>query len=253
MRATMDSQPTPGRASDDYAMVGLNWAVVLDGATALKPADNGCIHGVPWVVRRIAGHLAQALTLAPQVRLDEALAEAIERTCSAHRNTCDLSNPDSPSSTVTILRRRTDELDYLVLGDSPLLLRRDGRVEAILDERMANLTDYSYDAVIAVQNTPDGYYVANTMPEAAFQSVLGTVSADAVDSAALLSDGASRLVDVFGDLSWEQLFSVLVEEGPADLIARTRQAERAGAEASDGRTRKHHDDATAVLVSFDEG
>ena len=250
MRAKMDSQPTPGQVSDDYVMVGLDWAVVFDGATALKPAENGCIHNVPWVVHHMAGHLAQTLTAVPQVELSEALANAIEYTCSAHRDTFDLSNPDSPSSTVTILRQRGDELNYLVLGDSPLLLRRGGRVDAILDERMANLTDYSYDAVIAVQNTPQGYYVASTMPEAAYKSVVGTVSVGDIDSAALLTDGASRLVDAFGLLTWDQLFSLMIEEGPTALIARTRRVEREGAKAGDGRTRKDHDDATAVLLAF---
>jgi hypothetical protein len=250
MRAVMESQATPGRANDDYAVLGLEWAVVLDGATALKPAENGCIHDVPWVVHRLAGNLAHLLTIAPDVALDDALAESITRTCTAHEKTCDLSNPDSPSSTVTILRCRDDVLDYLVLGDSPLLVNRAGKVEPILDERMANLKDYSYEAVMAVQNTPDGYYVASTVPDAAYQAVCGTIQAGGVNAAALLTDGASRLVDAFHLMSWDELFCVLSDEGPASLIARTRKVEANGATANDGRKRKHHDDATAVLVGL---
>ncbi|WNV90941.1 protein phosphatase 2C domain-containing protein [Umezawaea sp. Da 62-37] len=246
----MESQATPGRVNDDYAVVGLEWAVVLDGATALKPAENGCIHGVPWVVHRLAGNLAHTLTVTPDVALADALAESITRTCAAHEKTCDLSNPDSPSSTVTILRRRDDVLDYLVLGDSPLLVKRAGRVEPILDERMANLNDYSYDAVMAAQNTSDGYYVANTMPDAAYQAVCGTLSGGGVDAAALLTDGASRLVDAFQLMSWEELFYIISTEGPASLIAQTRKVEADGAATSDGRKRKHHDDATAVFIDF---
>src|SRR3954465_6914734 len=143
MRAAIESQATPGRVSDDYAAVGLGWAFVLDGAPALKPAEIGCIHGVPWVVHRLAGNLARLLAIEPNVGLADALAESITRTCAAHEKTCDLSNPDSPSSTVTVLRSREDVLDYLVLGDSPLLISRAGKVEPILDERMAKLDDYS--------------------------------------------------------------------------------------------------------------
>jgi hypothetical protein len=250
MRAVMESQATPGRPNDDYAVLGLEWAVVLDGATALKPAGNGCIHDVPWVVHRLAGNLVHLLTIASDVALDDALAESITRTCAAHEKTCDLSNPDSPSSTVTILRCRDDVLDYLVLGDSPLLVNRAGKVEPILDERMASLKDYSYEAVIAVQNTPDGYYVASTMPDAAYQAVCGTIQAEGVNAAALLTDGASRLVDAFHLISWDELFCVLSDEGPASLISRTRKVEANGATANDGRKRKHHDDATAVLVEL---
>jgi hypothetical protein len=252
MRAVMESQATPGRKNDDYAVLGLEWAAVLDGATALKPAQNGCIHDVPWVVHRLAGNLAHLLTITPDVVLADALAESITRTCAAHEKTCDLGNPDSPSSTVTILRRRGDVLDYLVLGDSPLLVNRAGKVEPILDERMANLDDYSYDAVMAVQNTPGGYYVANTMPDAAYQAVCGTIPAGDVGAAALLTDGASRLVDAFQLLSWEELFHVLSVEGPSSLIARTREVEIDGATANDDRKRKYHDDATAVLVELHE-
>ncbi|MFC0112299.1 hypothetical protein [Kibdelosporangium aridum] len=220
------------------------------GATALNPEGNGCVHDVPWVVHRLAGHMAHLLAISPDVPLADALAESITRTCAAHEDTCDLSNPDSPSSTVTMLRRRSDVLDYLVLGDSPLLVSRSGKIEPILDERMANLDDYSYDAVMAVQNTPDGYYVASTMPEAAYQAVSGSIPVEGVDAAALLTDGASRLVDAFRLMSWEELFCLLSKEGPASLIARTRKVETDGVTASDGRKRKHHDDATAVLVEF---
>ncbi len=111
-------------------------------------------------------------------------------------------------------------------------------------------SDYSYDAVMAVQNTPDGYYVASTMPEAAYQAVSGSIPVEGVDAAALLTDGASRLVDAFRLMSWEELFCLLSKEGPASLIARTRKVETDGVTASDGRKRKHHDDATAVLVEF---
>jgi len=250
MRAVMESQATPGRKNDDYAVLGLEWAAVLDGATALKPAENGCIHDVPWVVHRLAGNLAHLLSVTPDVVLADALAESIARTCEAHEKTCDLSNPDSPSSTVTILRCRGEFIDYLVLGDSPLLVSRSGKVEPILDERMANLSDYSYEAVMAVQNTPDGYYVASTMPDAAYHAVCGTMPSEGIESAALMTDGASRLVDAFRLMSWEELFRVLSVEGPSSLIARTRKVEVDGVAANDGRKRKYHDDATAVLLEL---
>jgi hypothetical protein len=250
MRITMDSQATPGRPNDDYAVLGLDWVVVLDGATALRPNDNGCIHDVPWVVHNLAGHLSRTLTISLDVPLADALAESITLTRTAHEATCDLSNPDSPSATVTILRRGEDLLDYLVLGDSPLLLSRGGEVEVIVDDRMANLADYSYEAVIAAQNTPGGYYVASTLPEAAYESIRDSTVAATVEAAALLTDGASRLADIFKRLSWNDLFRVLSTEGPSRVIERTRQAELDGVDVDDGRTRKRHDDATAVLIRF---
>lgn len=252
MRVTIGSEPTPGRISDDYAVSGLDWVMVFDGATALKPEENGCIHDVPWVVHHLAGQLARRLAINPEMPLTDALAESIDFTRSSHAVTCDLSNPDSPSSTVTVVRKRRQDLDYLVLADSPLLLNRAGEIEVITDDRMDNLSDYSYEAVMAVQNKPGGYYVASTMPEVAYEAVHGSTPAESVTSAALLTDGASRLTDLFGELTWKQLFSLLKEEGPSGVIRRTRQLEMQGIEINDGRTRKRHDDATAVLVEFDQ-
>ncbi len=250
MRFTIASEPTPGRQNEDYAIVGQDWAVVLDGATAIKPDQNGCIHDVTWLVHRLAGDLARILTINQDKPLTDALAEAIVATCKAHESTCDLDNPDSPSSTVTILRRRGEDLDYLVLGDSPLLLDRGGEIEAVTDDRMSNLTDYSYEAVIAVQNTPDGYYVASTLADAAYMSVHGTTAAAAVSSAVLLTDGAARLVNLFQELDWPGLLRALREDGPASVITRTRRTEEAEGPINDGRLRKLHDDVTAVLIDI---
>lgn len=43
---------------------------------------------------------------------------------------------------------------------------------------------------------------------------------------------------------------MLRDDGPAAVIARTRDAERTGHGANDGRRRKHHDDATAVFMEM---
>jgi hypothetical protein len=53
-----------------------------------------------------------------QVRVADDL-RAIIATCRLHEHTCDLSNPDSPSTTVVMARQRNDQLDYLILADSP--------------------------------------------------------------------------------------------------------------------------------------
>jgi len=80
--------------------------------------------------------------------------------------------------------------------------------------------------------------------------VRGSLQRSGLRRAALLSDGAARLVDRFHLADWEQLLDLLTAEGPEELIHRTRQAELAETEAErDQRRGKKHDDATAVLVS----
>jgi Protein phosphatase 2C len=251
MQFTYASEPDPARPNEDYAICGLSWAAVLDGATAPGHLDSGCVHDVPWLVRHLGGELARTLTTFPDVPLAAGLADAIAATRKAHEATCDLTNPDSPSATVTILRQKGAELEYLALADSPLILDIGGVPTFIADDRTAHLSDYSFAGVSAARNTPGGFYVASTLPEAAYESVQGSVPVEQVRRAALLTDGASRLVEYFGEMTWAHLLDVLAAAGPSELIARTRAREQQGAGPVDGRRRKLHDDATAVFVEWE--
>jgi hypothetical protein len=244
------SEPTPGQANEDFVITGPTWAIVLDGATARPDLDTGCIHDVAWFVRHLGAELARLLANSPTDPLDDALAAAITAIGRLHEDACDLSNPDSPSATVVAIRQRDSELDYLALADSPLIVDINGQVRAITDDRTANLGDYSAEGVRAARNSPGGFYVASTLPEAAHKAVRGSLATTSVRRAALLSDGAARLVDRFARVDWEQLLDLLAAQGPEELIRLTRQAELAETDTERaGRRGKKHDDATAVLVS----
>jgi hypothetical protein len=122
-------------------------------------------------------------------------------------------------------------------------------VVAITDDRTAHLRDYSIAGVSAARNKPDGFYVASTLPDAAYHAVHGSIDADDVQRMALLTDGAARLADYFAQVGWAELLDLLEHHGPRALLNRTREVERAGDGPNDGRRRKVHDDATAVFIS----
>lgn len=128
MQITYATAAAPGLANEDFVVAGPDWVLVIDGATAPAGVDSGCAHPVTWLVRNLAGALAARLVTEPDMDLRESLAAAIKATCEAHGGGCDLANPDSPSATVTILRRRRAEVEWLVLADSPLVLDLDGRI-----------------------------------------------------------------------------------------------------------------------------
>jgi hypothetical protein len=251
VQITYATQAAPGEPNEDYVVAGPGWALVLDGATPVPDVDSGCVHTVTWLVRNLAAALAARLAREPDCHLPDLLAEAIKGTCEAHAGSCDLTNPDSPSATLTMLRRRGGELDWLVLADSPLLLDVDGEVEVVVDDRVANLPAYTIEAVRAARNDPDGFWVAGTCPEAAYEAITGSMPAAKVRRAGLFTDGASRLVERFGRTDWRGLLDGLEDTGPTELIRRTRAVE--AIELAAGRTGhrgKPHDDATAVLVMF---
>jgi serine/threonine protein phosphatase PrpC len=244
MQTVVATAKGDGRANEDYAACGPDWAIILDGATAPKDVDSGCIHDVPWLVRHLAAGLLRGLTLGA-VSLTDVLADAIRETREAHAGTCDLNRPDSPSSTVAMIRQRGEKLDYLVLGDSPVILRRGGDVLPVHDDRTDHLPGgrpYSQALVREMRNTPGGFWVASTNVQAAYEAICG--SADGVTEAALLTDGVTRLHDWYG-ASWPDLLAVLEKHGPAALIRRVREAERKAPVPQ----AKRHDDATAILAT----
>ncbi len=248
MQISHATRGVPGRVNEDLVAAGADWALVLDGATPVPGADSGCRHGVPWLVRRLAAALTARLILADPAPLAELVAGAIAATRDAHAGRCDLSNPDTPSSTVCLVRIR-DRLEYLVLCDSPVLLRhRDGTVTRLADDRLARLPGgrpYGRDLVRAWRNQPGGFWVASTDPGAAHQAVRGSAGLDSVTDAALCTDGVTRLADWYG-CSWPDIFARMRAAGPAAVIARLRAAEA-------GRPRpgaKQHDDATIAHIRF---
>ncbi|SFS52054.1 protein phosphatase 2C domain-containing protein [Saccharopolyspora flava] len=240
MPVTAATVPTPGRRNEDHFAIGPDWAFVLDGATAPDGVDSGCVHDVVWLVRRLGGTLAELLTTSDDP-LPDVLAEAIDRLRAAHADTCDLNNPNSPSSTATLLRLR-DRAEHLVLADSPLVLDVDGEVRAITDDRIDHLPSYTREAVAELRNTEQGFWVASTDPEAAHHAVTGTTAP--FRRAALLTDGASRHVDHFALTDWPGLLDLLTDHGPTTLLTQVRQAETTGPPPPRA---KPHDDATALL------
>jgi hypothetical protein len=247
MQIAVASQSSPGRLNEDYACAGPDWAVMLDGATPAAGVDSGCVHGVPWLVRRLAGAICSRLVLEDGQALPDVLAAAISETRAAHDAGCDLANPDSPSSTVSIVRVRDGRLDYLALADSPIVLRhRDETFTVVEDGRISHLPGgrpYSVELVRASRNRPGGFWVASTSADAAYQAVTGTSPVAGIADVGLFTDGVTRLVDWYGH-SWPGLFSHLRAEGPRALIAMVREEEL----RSPRPAGKVHDDATAVYL-----
>jgi hypothetical protein len=237
-----------GGHNEDSVVAGDGFAVVLDGATAEPDTDTGCLHGVRWFARQLTGRLAARLAVDTPVPLTDVLHGAIEDVGRSHVDTCDLGNPCSPSATAAILRRRGDLVDYLVLGDSPIVLERaDGTLVPVVDDRLARYTG-SWADLHRIRNVPGGFWIAGNTPEAARHAVVGSVPAVGLRHAALLTDGVTRLVERYG-WTWRDLLGALDKWGPAEVISLTRAAERG---TPHGRfVGKRHDDATAALCRFD--
>ncbi|GAB2717100.1 hypothetical protein GCM10010442_42660 [Kitasatospora kifunensis] len=269
MQISAASAPGSERANEDGVFVGLNSVVVLDGLSAPKDLPMGCEHGTPWFVREMGVRLLAAAEAGQP--LSPSLADTIRDVAGLHSGTCSLEGGAVPATTVTVLRERDDQLDYLVLSDSVLLLDGSAGLEVLTDKRVDDVAgSLAADALAVpggsseqaarisalvtaqrqVRNRPGGYWVASTDPTAAEQAITGSVPRSAVRRAALLTDGATRLVDTFGELSWTELLDLLQEQGPATLIERTRQLEESDPVGARWPRFKRSDDATAACRTF---
>jgi len=241
-------QPAPDRrpptVNEDFVLTGPDFAVVLDGATPFAGIDSGCRHTVAWLVGRLVRYVAPPLLTASTAPLADVLAEAIAAVCAEHADGCDLTNRDSPSSTVAMVRVRPDGIEHLVLADSPVVYRSpDGVITVHSDDRLEELPERTVESVRRLRNAPGGFWVASTDPAAAYQAVTGTTDPAEVAAIGVLSDGASRYVERYGR-SWDDLMNVLTTEGPAALIQRVRQYD----EAAETIRWKRYDDATAAVL-----
>lgn len=197
--------PAGEAPNEDRVRVGKNAVVVLDGASGSDTRVT-----VADYVDHLAGALIEVLDAEPDIPLPHALADAIRSTVAALR----LMPGESPSSTVSIARRRYDEVDLLVLGDSPIYLGPDG--ELLTDDRLAGLDlpsrtkayerlrqgagydETHRDLVHAVRaeqlpllNEPGGYWIAEARPEAAHEAVTRAAPAGS-PWLVMLTDGVDK-------------------------------------------------------------
>jgi hypothetical protein len=164
-----------------------------------------------------------------------------------------------PSSTAVIVRRREQALEYLVLGDSALLVQAgDGDVYHHSDKRLRTIAPdvrnsihqglhdgCGYDhaahrdrlralhaAERAMRNRDDGYWIAGDDPRAALHSLTGhyslTDNAAGARRVVLLSDGIERGIThlhLYSDA--HELLDSLFDPGTLATITRVRHAELA--------------------------
>lgn len=228
MRLTLATDPgTPGWPNEDFAAIGPGAAVLLDGATTVpREADIGCVHGVAWYSRTLGTALLAGITGEPRVPLVTALADAIAHMRDLHQHTCDLSNPRTPAATVTAVRAEPDGIAYLALSDSSIAADyAGGRPPLIVTDRHRG---------------------AKASPDAARNATTGTFPREGLRGVALLSDGATRITDLYYLLAWPAVIDVVRDQGPGELIRQVRAAEEHDRDGERWPRDKPKDDATVV-------
>jgi hypothetical protein len=269
MQVTLASRRSPDATSnEDFIAATASAVVVIDGASVPPGLATGCIHGTAWFAHRLGTQLLALLTTQADHSPGDGLAQAITDVAALHADTCDLGHPGSPSATVAVLREQPEAVDYLVLGDTTILLEEPAGIRTLTDDRLEHVAavqhgamhqhatgsadhDRSFAELVTEQrrhrNHPDGFWVASTDPSAAQHALTDTVPRDGLRRAAVLSDGATRLVDRFGLLDWSGFLDILADQGPDAIIEQVRAAEHSDPDGRRWPRGKRHDDATAAF------
>lgn len=242
----------PGRTNEDFAGAVPSGMVLVDGAGGIAGAEKVCHHGVTWYAIRLGGALLGTLSLDRSLR--DVLAESIERITDEHRDSCDVAHSISPYASVAMLRFSGGLVEHLVLGDAVAVVGRAGGepfvahdprevvIARSFESRLKGIPEGSdeYRRLLielrAHRNSPGGFWVAKDDPRVVDEAITGSCPADEVTMAALLSNGASRLVDTFGLTGWAGLLHLLENDGPGEIIRRVREAEVRDGVASDDAT-----------------
>jgi hypothetical protein len=259
MKVAMATSPGHGRPNEDFVGAVPGAVVLIDGA-GIPGMESVCSHGVAWYAHTLGATVLGHLSRTSGAELVAALGDAIDHVAGQHRHTCDLASPISPQATVAVVRYDAERLDYLVLADAFVVLDTPGSepqvltdprevdartdVSAVLDGLATGTAEHeramqqATDDLRARRNRPGGYWIAKDDPVAAAHAVTGSVPLGRLDGAALLSNGASRVVDPYGLVDWPTALDLMRTQGPSEIIRRVRAAE------SDGR---RPDDATAAF------
>jgi hypothetical protein len=251
-----------GGENEDHVLVGDGLVLVLDGAGVPAGEPTGCVHGLRWFVTRLADELAAA-AVDRRVPLTSALRRALSATAAAHGGRCDLQSPRSPSSTLVAVREQPAGFDWLVLGDSTLVLDEPSALRVISDDRLARVAQQQrtalrresagdvgrwralVDAERNLRNRTGGWWIAAGDPAAADHALTGTSDAG---RAVLLSDGAARPVAIFQQFSWQECVDLIATRGPEAWLDRVRELEQSDPDRRRWPRSKTHDDATTALV-----
>jgi len=263
----------PSRLSEDWAGASPTVAVVLDGLSTPTGHETGCGHGTPWFVDQLGPCLLDHAS-SPQRTLADSLARAITEVAALHPE-CDLDSTATPSAAVAAARvlPSAERVEYLVLADTTVLLGRADKSEpdAISDRRVDRFAQAEVEAALRapigsdehrdaltelvaaqrrLRNTPAGYWVAGADPRAAEQALTGTAALADVTDLALLTDGTSCIVTVFGELTDQQVLELLRHDGPETLINQVRAIELADPRGVRWPRFKTSDDATALYLRW---
>lgn len=277
------TEAAPGKATNEDVVDAEGPAAwLLDAAGASDDPEACTEHDASWYANQLSAAIRDGLAISLNRVLASVLADAIAAVTQTHHRLCpQVPRGHGPSATVAIVHRHDDQLHYLVLGDSTLLVEtNDGTLHHHNDRRLGNVAIELRAEILesiragrgyeghyrtkladlrvqerAVRNTQSGFWIASDNPEAASHALTGTYPINDEPAAArrlgLVSDGLGRAVThlkLYYD--WRNLLASLFDRGIAGCVAEVRDTERRDPAGRTLPRTKPADDASAITCTL---
>jgi hypothetical protein len=274
MSVTTGELPSAGGPSATRIIQTPETVIVLAGAsldTSQQPNDG-------WYTEALGKHLAAGLATTPSIDLRTALQQAIATLARQYR----LVAGASPAATVSIVRRRSDHIDALVLGSTPVItLTAKGKIIIVRDDRLTRLITRApehaaYRARLRVgggfeapehhdllrrlrehqirhanRATAQAYWVAEAVPQAARHAVVAAWPTSDLTEILIATAGVSAAVEEYPVFaSWTELAAVCRDRGPGQAVRVVHEAERADPTGVRWPREEPHADKALAVVTF---
>ena len=282
VRLTTGELPGGGRPTEDRIFSGANAVAVLDGVTTLT--DEAPRGG--WYAETLGQRLIELLDADENVDLRQALETAIRYVVEKYG----LVQGSSPASTVSVLRWNAEQVDALVLADSPLtVFDSAGQEQTVRDDRLAELVgaypdyqellrrlasgggfddrhweltrsarDYQWDYLnrldenhLTADQLTKRWWLAEAVPEAARYAITNSWPREMVASALLMTDGVSSAVDEYSLYpSWQAMAAACDSVGAQAVVQEVHDAEKQDLLGKQWPRYKPHDDKALARIDF---
>jgi serine/threonine protein phosphatase PrpC len=266
-------------ANEDIYGVTQHGAFIMDGASALvdsnyTSAENDVVWMVHWWHDYLKAHLDH-LDL-PLHNILEAGVHAFNEAFSTFKPVESLSSLEQVSSALAVVRKVNGRLECFVLGDAEISLKdKTGQVQVITDDSLKHLDakviammngndhrqnfcvfkDFTAEELALLRqhrmqmNTKGGYYILAHDPVAIQNGIYHAVPLDSLESCLLTTDGISPLDRFY---QRDELIEAFRARGLEPLVEELRKHEKEDASKVKLQRLKTHDDATVVLIEFEE-
>lgn len=266
--------------NEDVVYGSPNYWWILDGATGLntKNLTTGK-SDAQWYVKKWDEYLK--LNLKDLERpLTQIVSDGIDRVKDAFYKECGLSNIEKiekPSSTIALIRKVENRIEYFLLGDCTLLVKdTNGQVNRIKDNSIEKFDTAAINAMKKnieikgmsfqqarkdvndiliknrmLKNTYEGYWILEFEKEAVKHSVYGSIDIKELSSMLVMSDGYAAVCDLYKYFDEDELIYNIEKKGIEYIYNVIRKIEEEDYECKKYLRFKKGDDASAIFAKFE--